>query len=73
MQNEAEKLPPRLSAAVEDFGDWWNKERASLDVAEKVTAPLFHYTDANALAGVLKNEEIWFTSIFHMNDPSELA
>jgi hypothetical protein len=25
------------------------------------------------MLGIISNEQIWFTSIFHMNDPSELA
>jgi hypothetical protein len=36
-------------------------------------APLYHYTDAAGLAGMLQNKNIWLTSRLHVNDPSEVT
>ncbi len=66
-------LSPQLTAAVAKFRAWSQDCLKALDIAQKVHSPLFHYTDANGLSGIIKNQEIWFTSIFHLNDPSELA
>jgi hypothetical protein len=38
----------------------------------KITAPLYHYTDARGLRGIFESERIWFTDYRHLNDPSEL-
>jgi hypothetical protein len=34
---------------------------------------LFHYTNANALIGILGTNEIWGTAYYCTNDESELA
>jgi hypothetical protein len=34
---------------------------------------LYHYTDALGLESILKNRSLWFSDIFSMNDPSEIA
>ena len=41
-------------------------------MAQQVKAPLYHYTSASSLQGIIDNQEIWFTSMFHLNDPTEL-
>ena len=33
--------------------------------------PLYHYTDAGALRGILDSDEFWFTDIYHLNDDRE--
>jgi len=38
-----------------------------------ITAPLYHYTNAAGLEGIINNQQIWFTSYTHLNDPSELT
>jgi Protein of unknown function (DUF2971) len=35
--------------------------------------PLYHYTDARGLKGIIESGTIWFTDYRHMNDPSELV
>jgi Protein of unknown function (DUF2971) len=37
------------------------------------TAPVFHYTNAAGLKGILEKDAIWLTDRIHLNDPSELA
>jgi len=37
-----------------------------------VTAPLYHYTDARGLEGIISTQQIWLTHYRHLNDPSEL-
>ncbi len=63
----------RLLAACQEFGSWW--EGRSRDIAREntITEPLYQYTDMNGLQGILASETMWFTNIFHLNDPSELS
>jgi hypothetical protein len=44
-----------------------------LDDINKVTAPFFHYTNMAGLTAIINGQQIWLTSIFHLNDPSELG
>jgi len=44
-----------------------------LDDINKVTAPFFHYTNMAGLTAIINSQQIWLTSIFHLNDPSELG
>jgi hypothetical protein len=37
-----------------------------------IPATLFHYTDGGAVLGMIKNKELWATSVQYMNDPGEL-
>jgi hypothetical protein len=68
-----QQLNPQLMAAVKIFSDWWRARESELDIANQVREPLFHYTDMAGMLGILRTETIWFTSIFHLSDPSELA
>jgi hypothetical protein len=61
-----------LAHAVDEFESWWKAKQDAADEAERVAHPLYHYTDARGLDGILRNEELWLTSIAHLNDPSEL-
>ena len=65
------ELNPLLNAAVQEFATWWNEKQGNADKTDKITSPLYHYTDAGGLKGIVEDEELWFTSIFHLNDPSE--
>lgn len=69
----ADDLNPRLCAAVKEFSVWWDRRLKKISAADAVREPLFHYTNMAGLLGILTSEEMWFTSIFHLNDPSELA
>src|SRR2546421_8592730 len=73
MSTDKTALNPQLNAAVKEFSDWWAQRENELDVARRVTKPLFHYTDTGGLQGIVNSEQFWFTSVFHLNDPSELA
>jgi hypothetical protein len=65
-------LPPVFSAAVEEFANWSRRQLLTEEAASKITEPLYHYTDAAGLCGIVKSQKIWFTSYLHLNDPSEL-
>jgi hypothetical protein len=69
----SQELSPELKAAVKEFSDWWAEREKELDVARQVNRPLYHYTDMGGLQGIINSEQFWFTSVFHLNDPSELA
>jgi hypothetical protein len=66
-------LPPVLRKAVEAFNDWSNAYLLASDAHNTITAPLYHYTNAAGLEGIINNQQIWFTSYAHLNDPSELT
>jgi hypothetical protein len=40
---------------------------------KNITQPLYHYTDATGLKGIVEKKEVWFTSHRYMNDPSEIS
>jgi hypothetical protein len=66
-------LSPQLLALADEFSDWWAIREKELDTANEVRDPLYHYTDMAGLVGIVSSETIRFTSVFHLNDPSELA
>ena len=63
-------LPQDLEQQIQDFREWDDAERAQ---SPSVEQPLYHYTDMSGFVGMFNSGEMWLTSIFHMNDPSELA
>lgn len=66
------QLPSELAARIEEFGAWDEANRKRSESRNKVKLSLHHYSDMGALVGIIQNNELWLTSIFHMNDPSEL-
>jgi hypothetical protein len=42
------------------------------DSRNAITAPLYHYTDARGLEGIITAQQVWFTHYQHLNDPSEM-
>lgn len=66
-------LPSVLRGAIDEFNAWSDKHLAAQDESNKVIGPLYHYTDAAGLEGIIKNQQIWFTAYAHLNDPSELT
>jgi hypothetical protein len=42
------------------------------DTRDAITAPLYHYTDARGLEGIISAQQVWFTHYQHLNDPSEM-
>lgn len=51
--------------------DDYREERVKRAV-KKYGKTLWHYTDINALCGIIGKKEIWFGSAEHMNDREEL-
>ena len=70
--SDRKPLPPVLEAAVTEFIDWSNAYLLAAEARNKVTSPLYHYTDAAGLEGIVKNQQVWFTSYTHLNDPTEI-
>jgi hypothetical protein len=66
-------LAPVFKAAVAEFNEWSDAHLLASDVCNQVTVPLYHYTDAAGLDGIIKNQEVWFTSYTQLNDPSEIS
>ncbi len=70
----AEELSSELEGGIASFRGWWRRRMEKADQETKRNRrPLYHYTNAAGLLGILQHEQVWLTSIFHMNDPSELA
>ena len=65
-------LPPVLQIAIRDYQEWSDKLMASVQKRRTVNAPLYHYTDAAGLKGIIANQNFWFTDFRHLNDPKEL-
>jgi hypothetical protein len=70
--NEQE-LPPALRAAVKEFVQWSTQRLFAEQEAAKITQPLFHFTNATGLRGIIESQIHWFTSYLNLNDPSELT
>ena len=51
--------------------DDYREERVK-NAVKKHGKTLWHYTDINALCGIIGKKEIWFGSAEHMNDREEL-
>jgi hypothetical protein len=73
---EIEMLPADLKAALLKF------EKTGGEIIDRFTAGVnsfkppelvYHYTDDNGLKGILENGNLWFTDIFNLNDPTEIA
>lgn len=43
------------------------------DAMDCPTAPLFHYTSWEGFEGIMRSRSFWFTSIYQMNDATELT
>lgn len=64
-------MPPPWQTAVDSVDIWLTQRRLSFDEREKVREPLFHYTDAKGMLGIVDTRELWFTNVLHLNDPRE--
>ncbi len=67
------KLSAAIAEAVAKFHDTSTQRMAKANVADEPTEPLFHYTNESALFSIIKSEQFWFTSIYHMDDTEELT
>ena len=52
---------------------WSMQKLLAEQEAAKITQPLYHYTNAAGLRGIIESQKLWFTSYQHLNDPSELT
>ncbi|MEY4879112.1 MAG: hypothetical protein RJB62_581 [Pseudomonadota bacterium] len=66
-------LPPELNTALEEYRVWADVHANASERENSVTYPLYHYTTARGLAGIIESQKIWFTDYRHLNDPSELV
>jgi hypothetical protein len=74
MDDEEQFLPlPLKDAITREIDEWWGTKQRLANVSDAPTDPLYHYTDAAGLLGIVKNQEIWFSNIFHLNDSDELS
>ncbi len=65
-------LTPPYKAAIRAYD---RESRARLfdrDARDAIIAPLYHYTDARGLEGIINTQQVWFTHYRHLNDPSEM-
>lgn len=63
------QLPPDLTNALREFSQWTENRKKEYEF--RISQPVFHYTDANGLMGILDSNTLWFTDIRYLNDPSE--
>jgi hypothetical protein len=64
--------PPELQAALDRFYSWCQAQLAEEEIRDRVVEPLYQYTTAAGLQGILESESMWFTDYRHLNDPSEV-
>jgi hypothetical protein len=72
-KTSAPSLPPVLRVALEKFDQWTKQHMDAETKKNTIDTPLYHYTDARGLKGIIESETIWFTDYRHLNDPSELT
>jgi hypothetical protein len=70
--NDGAELPQVLEIAILDYKNWADKLMSSVQKKTAVSKPLYHYTDAAGLKGIIANRVFWFTDFRHLNDPTEM-
>lgn len=65
-------LPNPLQLAIAEFVTWGQSYLDREQVANRIQTPLYHYTDAAGLKGIMDSGTIWYSHYRHLNDPSEL-
>jgi hypothetical protein len=71
-QSSKARLAPQIEKVLATFEDASNRRMTGANVANAPKEPLFHYTSEQALTSIIESEQFWFTSIYHMDDPTEL-
>jgi hypothetical protein len=61
-----------LTAAIDELRLWVDDSMKDDEKATQITEPAYHYTNAGGLIGILESQEMRLSSIFHLNDPTEL-
>ncbi len=67
-----QSLPEPLRIALAQYDDWSGRFLAEETERNTVRTPLYHYTDASGLKGILESGQFWYSHYLHLNDPSEL-
>jgi hypothetical protein len=67
-----DRSPKNLSDLLAEFSKWDEERRTAEDARSRVTTPLYHYCDMGSLVGIVTSKTLWLSSIWHLNDPSEL-
>jgi hypothetical protein len=65
-------LNPELQRLLQQFTNWRDQLMKEITEANEPREPVFHYTNMEGMRGIISNNKIWYTSIIHLNDPSEL-
>jgi len=65
------QLPAPVEGALSEFARWAEDNRQQF--AGEINQTVYHYTNAAGLTGILESNELWFTDIAHLNDPSEFT
>jgi len=64
-------LPPELQVAPHEFDAWSQAQLLKEQDASTPNAPLYHYTDEEALKGILAQEKLWCFGHQHQKDRTE--
>jgi hypothetical protein len=70
--NGAARRHKKVTAAVGAFQAACDLRRASTNERNESKEPLFHYTGEEALFKIIDSGQLWFSSIYHMDDTEEL-
>jgi hypothetical protein len=70
---EGAVLGEKVVAALDAFQNACDRRMADANAANEPKEPLFHYTNEKALFSILDTDQLWFTSIYHMDDTEELS
>jgi hypothetical protein len=65
------RLRPELEASLGEFAAWWRSEEERIASEDKITGTLYHYTSMAGLLGIVQSERLWFTNMFHLNEPCD--
>ncbi|WJR75490.1 DUF2971 domain-containing protein [Bradyrhizobium sp. NP1] len=69
--NRHDHLPAELRAALEEFGAWSQRQLLVEQNESTPTGPLYHYTNEEALLGILSKQQIWCFRHLHQRDKTE--
>jgi hypothetical protein len=64
---------PQIKKVLDAFGLASDRRMARANEAESPREPLFHYTKEHSLTSIIDSQQFWFTSIFNMDDTTELT
>lgn len=71
-RSQWQPLSPVFTAALRNYKCTSRARLLAREARYTVTAPLYHYTDASGLKGIITAQQVWFTHSEHLNDPTEM-